>query len=131
MPPVGADGEPDDPDDGPHRAPDHRDDEASLNRAFRLASRLKSSEVAYFKDTLAWVHFRRGDTAVALDLLEDAVEQLPEMPVVRYHLAQVLLKDGRNESARQEFQKALELDKSGAMPFRAEAESALTKLNAQ
>ncbi len=107
---------------------DHRNDEASLNRAFALASRLKSSEVAHFKDTLAWVHFRRGDTAVALDLLQQAARDLPNLPIVHYHLAQVLLKEGRSDEAKQEFEKALELDAAGKMPFRAAAESALAKL---
>lgn len=110
---------------------DHRDDEASLDRAFHLASRLKSSEVAYFKDTLAWVHFRRGDTAVALDLLQDAAKELPNLPIVHYHLGQVLLKEGRQGEAKQEFEKALELDAAGTMPFRSAAESALAKLGGQ
>jgi cellulose synthase operon protein C len=88
---------------------EHRSDEASLERAHRLALRLRDVDVAQFKDTLGWVHYRRGEYDAAANYLESAVEGLPEHPLVRYHLARTYAALERHDDARAQFTKAAEL----------------------
>ena len=88
---------------------EHRSDEASLERAYQLAMRLRDLDVAQFKDTLGWVHFRRGEYHAAADYLESAVEGLPEHALVRYHLAQTYAALERHDDARAQLTKAAEL----------------------
>ena len=56
---------------------DHRDDKASLERAYTIAAPLARSPVPNFKDTLGWMNYRRGDYRSAIPLLEDAANALP------------------------------------------------------
>lgn len=88
---------------------EHRSDEASLARAYQLALRLRDVDIAQFKDTLGWVHYRRGDYQAAIDYLEAAVESLPEHGLVRYHLAKAYAALDRLDEAKAELAKAAEL----------------------
>lgn len=88
---------------------DNRTDKASLNRAYELVQRFRKSEVPQFKDTLGWISYRVGKTNEAIPLLEDAVKQLPEVPVLRYHLGMSYLAKGDKSKAREELEKALQL----------------------
>jgi putative PEP-CTERM system TPR-repeat lipoprotein len=62
-------------------------------------------------DTLGWALFQNGQTDRALQLLRDARLRQPGNPEIRYHLAAVLAKAGRNNEAREELDAAL---KSGS-----------------
>ena len=88
---------------------DHRGDEASLDRAAKLAQGLARSEVPQFKDTLGWIASRRGDYKAAIPLLEGAVAALPANATVRYHLGATYLKAGEAEKGSTELRKAAEL----------------------
>lgn len=58
-------------------------------------------------DTLGWALFQAGQTDRALQLLRDARLRQPASPEIRYHLAAVLAKTGRNNEAREELEAAL------------------------
>lgn len=85
---------------------EHRNDEASLNRAAKLARSLDRSETPQYKDTLGWVLFRRGDYKTAIPLLESAAAALPGNVIVRYHLAMTYSKAGDSAKAQAELRKA-------------------------
>lgn len=103
---------------------DHRIDEESLDRAYRLALRLSDVDVPQFKDTLGWVRYRRGEYRAALSNLEEAVEGLPEHPMVRYHLGMTYAALERHEDAKEQFAKASEL-LGDSDPLRAKIADAL------
>ena len=88
---------------------EHRADEASLERAHQLALRLRDVDLAPFKDTLGWVHFRRGEFRAAVDYLESAAEGLPEHPLVRYHLGRAYAALERLDDAMAQLTTAAEL----------------------
>jgi predicted Zn-dependent protease len=77
------------------------------------------------QDTLAWVLFLNGDAAAALPLAEQAVNRLPGNPELRYHLAAIQAKLGRNQEAVASLEEALKF--KGEFPGRAEAQKLLTK----
>ena len=106
---------------------DHRDDEASLRQAHELALRFRSSDIPYFQDTLGWTYYRLGNTRDSVDLIEDAVEAMPEMPVFHYHLGKIYQAAARGDDAKAAYEKALELG-GDEFAFKAEIEEALKAL---
>ena len=88
---------------------DHRNDQPSLDRANQLAQRLNDVDVPAFKDTLGWLSYRRGDYSAALSDLRSAVEKLPNLALVHFHLAKTYAALGNKDDARQELAKAAKL----------------------
>jgi len=88
---------------------DHRTDKASLDRANDLALMLTKSQIPQFKDTLGWVAYRRNDYNTAIPLLEGAGAELPNNPLVLYHLGMSYSATGQDAKAAEQFKKAREL----------------------
>ena len=104
---------------------EHRTDQASWERAYELAQRFDRSDVPYFKDTLGWASYKVGKHQQATSLLRSAADQLPNVPVVRYHLGMNYLALADKEAARRELTRALEV--ADKVPF-AQAEEARATL---
>jgi tetratricopeptide (TPR) repeat protein len=107
---------------------DHRDDDTSLRRAQELAARFRTSDIPYFKDTLGWAYFRLGDMEQASELIEDAAQEMPAMPIFHYHLGMVYLAMNEKDAARRELDKALELAGDRESPFHDEVKEAIKRL---
>jgi tetratricopeptide (TPR) repeat protein len=87
---------------------------------YRIQERLigTSDENAAYLDSLGWVLFRKGKLSEAREWMEKAVA-LPEGandPTVWDHLGDVLAKSEQPGKAKEAWQKALELYKTGARP---------------
>ena len=107
----------------------HRSDAASVEQAFKIALRLRGSNVPAFQDTYGWIAYRRGDFAGALLALEPAAKAMARDPMVQVHLGltQVALK--QTDQARATLTAALALAGDAAsQPQFAEAQAALTAL---
>ena len=87
----------------------YRDDEASLERAYNVARRLRGTDVPAFQDTYGWIMYRRGDYDQALANLEPAADALRTDPIVQFHLAMTYLAVQRNDEALERFKRAVEL----------------------
>jgi tetratricopeptide (TPR) repeat protein len=87
----------------------YRDDEESLNRAYRIARRLRGTEVPPFQDTYGWIAYRKGEYEDALEHLEPAATALAEDPLVQFHLGMTYLALGRREEALDQLRRAMEL----------------------
>jgi Tfp pilus assembly protein PilF len=95
---------------------DHRTDKETIERAHAAALVLARSEVPQFKDTLGWLYYLRGDYRNAQVLLEQAVEALPNVAVVRFHLGMTYRAQGEQAKAREQLKLAANLDSdSGAL----------------
>ncbi|MFN2337488.1 MAG: tetratricopeptide repeat protein, partial [Gammaproteobacteria bacterium] len=88
---------------------DHRQDPASLARAQELVAKLSNVDRPVFQDTIGWVHYRSGDYARAIEVLEPVVEAAPEMAVFHYHLGMAYAGAGDKAKARTHLSRALEL----------------------
>ena len=109
------------------------DDAGVLNDLANVLSRLrdkaavKTAELAMAKapgssvviDTLGWILFQDGQTDRALQLLRDARLRDPANPEIRFHLAVVLAKTGRNIEAKEELDAAMK----GGTRFESETEA--------
>ena len=87
----------------------YRADDESLERAWRVARRLRDSDLPPFQDTYGWIAFRRGDAEEALRYMEPAASGLPGDPIVQYHLARVYEELGQTEQAIAQYQRAIEI----------------------
>ncbi|MGJ5620542.1 tetratricopeptide repeat protein [Sulfitobacter sp. MF3-043] len=84
----------------------HRTDDESLQRAFTLARRLRGTRVPAFQDTYGWIAYRMGNYEEALHYLEPAAVELPNEPLVLYHLAQTYAALDREDDALRTYQAA-------------------------
>ncbi|MEM1340756.1 MAG: tetratricopeptide repeat protein [Pseudomonadota bacterium] len=100
----------------------YRDDDASLERAWTVARRLRGLEVAPFQDTYGWLAYRQGDFDEALEHLEPAAAGLPTDPLVQFHLGMTYAALGRLEDAQAQLQRAVEI--AGPDDTRAQFETA-------
>ena len=82
----------------------YRDDAESLERAYRIARRLRGTQIGAFQDTYGWIAFRRGNLQDALDHLEPAARALPNDPRVQYHLAMTYSALGQTAQALAQFE---------------------------
>ena len=106
---------------------DHRNDKASLEKAQTLAASLRETQIPQFKDTLGWISYRRDDYVNAISLLEKAVVALPDVPLVRYHLAMSYIAAGQTAKALEQLRVALSLDPNPRL--KDQIEQALNKLS--
>jgi tetratricopeptide (TPR) repeat protein len=86
---------------------DYRTDKASLDRAQALAAGLRKYPIPQFKDTLGWVSYRQGDYKAAIQFLEQAVQGLPNLAIVHYHLGMSFVAAAQPEKASEQFKTAL------------------------
>ena len=91
----------------------YRLDDASLDRAFDVARRLRGTDVPPFQDTYGWILFRRGEAVEAINYLEPAAKSLAGDAIVQFHLGKAYLELGRNQDALAQFQKSLEVAAEG------------------
>ncbi len=86
-----------------------RNDPESLDRADRIARRLRISQVPPYQDTYGWIAFLRGQTDEAIKALEPAAAGLPTDPMVQFHLARAYVAANRPDDALKTFLKVTEL----------------------
>ncbi|MDQ6973195.1 MAG: tetratricopeptide repeat protein [Mariprofundaceae bacterium] len=61
----------------------------------------------YYLDSLAWVHYQRAEYDKALDVQRKAVDSVPDDPVMREHLGDILWKNGKADAARSAWKDAI------------------------
>lgn len=106
----------------------YREDEASLERAYTIARRLRGIELPAMQDTYGWIAYRIGNYQEAVENLEPAAAGLPGDPSVQYHYAKALVAVGRNDEAVPYFRAAVDGWQENGNPRLADAESELARL---
>jgi predicted Zn-dependent protease len=106
----------------------HRADDASLERGYSIARRLKGSDVPAFQDTYGWIEYRRGNYEEALANLEPAAKGLPNDPLAQFHLGMTYLALNRKDEARATLEQALKIAGDSPLPQFDEARAELAKL---
>jgi len=104
----------------------HKDDAASLDRAWTVARRFAEAENPALQDTYGWIAHRRGDSADALPYLEGAARGLPQDALVQYHLAMAYLTLDQKDKALAQFRRAVEI--AGPADTRPQIETAKAKI---
>lgn len=102
-----------------------------IERAYRIAKRLRDSRVPHFLDTYGWILHLRGDHEEALRAIEQAVASLPQNPIVQYHYGAVLAALGQDEVARGALERAIQLAGDRSIPQIEDAGALLATLEAR
>jgi len=63
----------------------------------------------YYLDSLAWVYYKRGKYDKALAFQRKAVGKIPDDPIMREHMGDILWKAGKSDAARTAWERALRL----------------------
>jgi tetratricopeptide (TPR) repeat protein len=82
-----------------------------LDEAEKLIRRAlkKRPDNGYYLDSLAWVHYKRAEYDKALAVQREAIDQVPNDPVMREHLGDMLWKSGKPDEARATWKDAIKL----------------------
>ncbi len=83
-------------------------DKPNLERALALTKRFKESNNAGYLDSLGWVHYKLGQYAEAVPVLERAVQRTPNAPLLQLHLGMALYKAGDVVRAQDFLKKAID-----------------------
>ena len=88
----------------------------NLDVALGLAqkARQRHPDVVPIADTLGWILYKKGLNDIALRLLKECVEKMPDSPHYHYHLGKALAAVGDSAQARVQFETALRLKLGGA-----------------
>jgi tetratricopeptide (TPR) repeat protein len=90
---------------------DYRDDQASSDRAVQMASEVRNSEVAQFRDTYSWANVQAGvNLEEAVVILGEIVRENENVGVYRYHLGEALRRKGDIENATLHLNKVIEME---------------------
>lgn len=108
----------------------YRDDDASQQRAFVIARRLRGTKIPAFQETYGWISYRLGNYAEALEYLEPAAKGLQDDPTVHYHLAKTYVALNRPADAVPNYERALELWGTANFPMVDDARTELAKAQA-
>jgi tetratricopeptide (TPR) repeat protein len=111
----------------------YRDDDASLERAYAIARRLRGTTVPQFQDTYGWIAHRLGNHEEALEYLKPAAENLTDDPLAQYHLAMVYAALDQKTEALAQLQKAINsAEESGKRPkIMDQVEAEIARLEAE
>lgn len=61
-------------------------------------------------DTLGWIYYKKNASLLAVSLLKEAADKLPNEPLVHYHLGMAQAKNGEVAAAKDALQTALKLN---------------------
>jgi cellulose synthase operon protein C len=61
-------------------------------------------------DTLAWIDYQKGLYSFAADLLQEALQKVPDSATYHYHIGMVYQKQNNTAAARKHLQRALQID---------------------
>jgi tetratricopeptide (TPR) repeat protein len=85
----------------------YRQDGKSRDKALELARQFEASKNPLYVDTLGWVYYKHGRLDEAISLLSSAVANVPDHPILNYHLGMAYYAQGQMASARQHLEKAV------------------------
>ena len=108
---------------------DHRaDDPEAVDRAYRIANRLETSDVPQYRDTYGWTRYLKGEYQEALERLEPVAEALPNNPWVHYHLGLTYAALQQPAKARASLEAALAISTPEMFPPTADIKARLAEM---
>jgi tetratricopeptide (TPR) repeat protein len=80
--------------------------------SYAQTAREQGPDDPHIADTLGWVYYKKNAYLLAISLLKEAAEKMPNEPVAHYHLGMAQSKNGDAASAKKSLQSALKLSQS-------------------
>ena len=100
----------------------------NLDRALSYAqtAREQRPDDPHIADTLGWIYYKKNAYLLAINLLKEAAEKLPNEPNVQFHYGMAQYKNGDAAGAKKALQTSLKLNKN--FPGSDEAQKTLAGL---
>lgn len=92
---------------------DYSQDKEEMNRAYQLAQELNHSDSPYMQDTIGWISYKVGRYGEAVSALKMATSKAPNVAMMHYHLGLAQIGMVNKLEAKNAFEKALKLKKTG------------------
>lgn len=109
---------------------DHRADNAKLlERAYRIAGRLRESSFPHYRDTFAWTRHLNGEHKEAKAAMDQVIKQLPNNAWIRYHYGMINAALGDTAAAIENLELALALAGDTDFPPREKVSAKLGELS--
>ena len=80
--------------------------------SFHQTAREQQPNDSNIADTLGWVYYKKNANLLAMSLLKEAAEKLPNEPVVHFHYGMAQQKNGDQAGAKKSLQTALKLSQT-------------------
>jgi tetratricopeptide (TPR) repeat protein len=80
--------------------------------SYAQTAREQKPDDPYVADTLGWIYYKKGAYLLAASLLKEAVDKLPNEPVIHFHMGMTLQKNGDKAGAKKSLQLALKLSQT-------------------
>ena len=94
---------------------EHRTDQASMDRARKIAIDLRDSQIPQFRDTYAWAAVKSGiNLEEAVVILEGLAREYEQVDIYAYHLGEAYRRRGDSANAIAYLQKAIKLSPPGS-----------------
>ena len=77
-----------------------------------LAAKQRLPNDANVDDTIGWIHYKKGQPALAIGPFQESLKKQPDAPEVLYHLGMAYAKMGDKAKAREALERAVKLDPS-------------------
>jgi tetratricopeptide (TPR) repeat protein len=77
--------------------------------SYAQTAREQKPDDPYIADTLGWIYYKKNAYLLAVNLLKEAVEKLPNDPVVQFHYGMAQYKNGNSAGAKKALQTSLTL----------------------
>jgi Flp pilus assembly protein TadD len=102
----------------------------NLDQALSLATQARQTapDLISVNDTLGWIQYKKGNYPIAVGILSEVVEKMPQSAEYRYHLGMALSGAGQKDKAKEELSKALQLAPPLNRDDAKQAQDALAKL---
>lgn len=106
----------------------HRSDPADLERAYAIGQRLRGLNIPHYQDTYGWLEYLQGNYETALISLEPAAAELPNQPLVLYHLGMTYAALERPDEAIAALERAIMLGQGRDLPQLEVARTTITQM---
>ena len=102
----------------------------NLDIALSLATQAKQAvpDAGSINDTLGWIQYKKGNYVIAVGLLTDVVNKIPQNAEYHYHLGMALNGAGQKDRAKEELKKALQMAPPLSNDDASQAQNTLAKL---
>ena len=79
--------------------------------SYAQTAREQQPDDPHIADTLGWIYYKKNAYLLAVSLLKEATEKLPNDPVVQFHYGMAQYKNGDKAGAKKALQTSLKLSK--------------------
>jgi predicted Zn-dependent protease len=80
--------------------------------SYAQTAREEKPDDPHIADTLGWIYYKKNTYLLAVNLLKEAVEKLPNEPIIQFHYGMAQYKNGDKAGSKKTLQASLKLNQN-------------------